>query len=115
LGAEPPLEAIGRGSVPYVAPELCRGEAPPSASTDRYALSAIVARMIIGDAVFPELPRPALVVRIGERGLDTSRLASLGLPTPFASTLAAYLAPDPADRPGDLAALRAALDILRAA
>lgn len=107
FGAE--LETGDRGTPPYAAPELARGEAAPSQATDVYALAATVAWTLLdGDAPLVDAAPDAAVLRIvGERGIDPGRLAPLH--PPVRDALAALLAFDPRDRPADLGALMAAL------
>lgn len=100
------VPAIGRGTLPFCAPELCRGDAP-SQATDRYAAALVVAELLLGAALRLPPPSPAALVAIGEAGHELGPLR--GLPAPLASALAAALAFEPAARPPDLAALEAAL------
>ena len=107
------LRATGRGTVPWAAPELVRAETVPTQATDRYAAAAIAAYALVGDALVPSVVGGALVLRIGTGGLLAH--ATSALPSPVAEHFRAHLALDPTERPGDLLALRDALDILRRA
>lgn len=108
-GFGPELETGDRGTPPYAAPELARGETVSSQATDTYALAATVAWTLLdGDAPLVDPAADAAVLRlVGERGIDPGRLASL--PTPIRDALAPLLAFDPGRRPRDLGPLLAAL------
>lgn len=105
-GALPPPES-GRGTLPFAAPELCRGETGATPATDRYALAVVIAQLLTGVRLSRATTEPAMLVEIGERGHDVACLASL--PTPTREALAAHLAFEPEGRPADLRALVGAL------
>lgn len=98
-----PAPSPSRGTLPYVAPELCRGESAASRATDRYALAVILAELFVGPRLAPRLGEAAMLLRIGEQGHDLAPLAAL--PASLRVALAAQLARDPGERPADLAAL----------
>lgn len=68
-GLEPSVLAADRGTLPYVAPEVARGEVPPDAAADVYALAATLVFLAHGAPLLGELDAPVLLARIGEAGL----------------------------------------------
>jgi serine/threonine protein kinase len=104
----PPVEAGARGTLPYVAPELCRGEVTPSAATDRYALAVVLGQFLSGARLCKATEAAAMLLEIGDRGHDVAALASL--PAPVQNALARLLAFQSTDRPGDLDELARALE-----
>jgi len=103
------VSAIGRGTLPYAAPELCRGEVAPSQITDRYAISVLVAELC-GAPISPRLgSEAALLVHLGERGHELGALAESDLGSPVATLFRGLLAFDPVERVASLGELRRAL------
>ena len=103
------VPAVGQGTLPYAAPELCRAETSPSQMTDRYAISVLVAELC-GVALSGHGVGPAALVEIGERGHDLDALRASDLRPSVRDALAELLAFDPAARPASLAGLRVALE-----
>lgn len=99
-----------RGTLPFVAPELCRGETIPTQATDRYALAVILAELLTGARLAHAIDEAALLVEIGDRGHDLAPLASAALDPAVKTALTAQLDRDPGARPRDLTALLDALD-----
>ncbi len=64
-----------RGSLPYTAPELARGERPPDQACDVYALAASLAFVALGRPPCQHFGAPALLAEIAERGVDVEALA----------------------------------------
>lgn len=108
LRGMPQVAAGARGTLPYVAPELCRGETTPSASTDRYALAVILGHFLTGKRLCKATEEAAMLLEIGDRGHDHSALD--GLPAPVQKALAAHLAFRSTDRPDDLDELARSLE-----
>ena len=107
LRGAPP--SAGRGTMPFAAPELCRGETVPTQATDRYVLAVVLARILSGGAqLWRASNEPGLLLEIGERGHDLSALSVL--PVRVRSALEAHLAFDPEQRPEDLSDLVRALE-----
>jgi serine/threonine protein kinase len=104
-GFGPELETGAREAAPYVAPEVARGEATSSQRTDVYALAATIAWLLLdGESPLTDVvDEAALLLTIGEHGLDAARLAPL--PQPLRETLGAMIAFDPAARSSDVARL----------
>jgi serine/threonine protein kinase len=101
----PELDTHAVGTAPYLAPELARGDATPTPSTDVYALAATAAWLLLEgeQPLVSTTTDAATLLVLGERGLDPERLAPL--PPPLRDLLASMLAFDPATRTADLAAL----------
>ncbi len=99
------LDTNAVGTAPYLAPELARGEATPTAATDVYALGATAAWLLLdGDrALVAATNDAAVLLETGEHGVDPARLRPLR-PDAF-EALASVLAFDPAARSADVAAL----------
>jgi serine/threonine protein kinase len=108
-GFGPSLPAVGQGTLPYAAPELCRAETAPSQMTDRYAISVLVAELC-GVRVSPPSVGAAALLAIGERGHDIEAIRASDLGAPVRAALVDLLAFEPAARSASLAELRAALD-----
>lgn len=105
-----PFAPIGRGTLPYVAPELCRDEAPPSRSTDRYACAVLVGDLLCVGPLCGVRGEAAQLVRVGEGGHDLSELYRSPMPESVRSALARLLAFHPRDRASSLDELADALD-----
>lgn len=88
-----------RGSLPYVAPELARGEAQPSAATDLYALAATLLFFATAEPPCDARDEAAMLVEVGVRGVRLDALEHLtGLRVQERRALRAALAFDPANR-----------------
>jgi serine/threonine protein kinase len=97
-GAASPAE---RGTLPYVAPEVARGDAPPSASGDVYALAATLLFLATGEPPCDARDEAAMLVEIGERGVRLERLAGVAaFDDAERAALRAALEPDPSRRLG---------------
>lgn len=88
----------GRGTPPFAAPELTRGEALPSRETDVYALAAVAIRILTGRPLRPEADPAARLVAVAERGIDLAPLRAAALPEPLRAALAELVAHDPRER-----------------
>ena len=88
----------GRGTLPFVAPEVARGEAPPDQAADVYALAATVLYLATGGPLCDARDEAAMLFEVGTRGVKTALLEGAV-----------------AFRPGEKAALAAALATDRAA
>lgn len=109
-GMESGLATDDRGTLPYVAPEVARGEAPPSAQADVYALAATLLFVASGGPICRARDEAAMLVEVGERGVRVDLLdGAEGLAPEERSALRAALSIDPASRP---ASARALLDAL---
>lgn len=62
------------GTLPYVAPELARGEVAPSAKTDTYALAATLASLITVAPLTESSGGAPLLLEVAERGLHLDAL-----------------------------------------
>jgi serine/threonine protein kinase len=109
-GMEASLESGDRGTLPFVAPEVARGEASPSAATDVYALAATLLFLASGEPLTTAREASAMLLEIGERGVRRELLGrAAGLDDAARDALSRALAPDPADRSASARDLAAAL------
>lgn len=87
-----------RGTLPYAAPELVRGEASPTQATDVYALAASLLTLVLPRLTHAS-SEPAMLLEVGERGLNLDALASRpDLEPSVKETLLRAVAFDPARR-----------------
>jgi serine/threonine protein kinase len=69
-GMDPGLSTDDRGTLPFAAPEVLRGEAPPDQLADVYALAATILFLAAGGApLVPVRDAAAMLLAVGERGL----------------------------------------------
>lgn len=110
-GMEANLSFGDRGTLPFVAPEVARGDASPSQGGDVYALAATLLFLAIGAPITAARDQGALLLEIGERGLPLERCDdALGLGPRGRAALRAALALDPAARIQTARALADALE-----
>lgn len=108
---EPKLDAGDKGTLPYVAPEVARGEARPNQSGDVYALAAALLYLATGEPIAHAREEAALLFEIGERGLRRELLPrAIGLDERGRTALHDALSPEPTTR---LASARELADALR--
>jgi len=99
-GLDAALVADDRGTLPYVAPEVARGEAPPSAQADVYALAATILHMVSGGPICRSRDEATMLVEIGEKGVRVDLLDVASALTPSErDALRSALALEPAARP----------------
>jgi serine/threonine-protein kinase len=109
-GMEVGLECGDRGTPPYVAPEVARGEASPSAAADVYALAATLLFLAVGEPLTTAREAGAMLLEIGERGVRRELIdRAVGLDDAARDALFRALAPDPAGRSTSARELAAAL------
>jgi serine/threonine-protein kinase len=100
-----------RGTLPYAAPEVARGEREPSQATDVYAMAASFAFTALGRDPCRAEAAAARLVEVAERGLDLEALAtSPSLDASSRDALTHALRFSAADRISAAAALLALLD-----
>jgi serine/threonine-protein kinase len=100
-----------RGTLPYVAPEIARGESEPSQASDLWALAASFAFLALGREPCRAAGAAALLVELAERGLDLEALSeSASLDEAGRGALERALDFDPARRLRDA---NAVLSLLR--
>ncbi|EYF01831.1 protein kinase domain-containing protein [Chondromyces apiculatus] len=110
-GMEAGLLTADRGTLPFVAPEVARGESQPTQTGDVYALAAVLAAFVTGAPLVRAESEAAALAEIGEHGLSLDALRSEGVLTPGArAALLWALERDPADRPESARVLVEALD-----
>ena len=63
------LVTSDRGTLPFVAPEVARGEIAPNPAADVYALAATILYLALGAPLVQALDEAAMLLAIGERGL----------------------------------------------
>ena len=109
-GMDPSLETGDRGTLPFAAPEVARGEAPPGQAADVYALAATLTFLATGGPLCRAQDDAAMLLEIGERGLDVGLLTQApALSTRARDALCRALALDPEARPASARALLGAL------
>ena len=109
-GMEASLESGDRGTLPFVAPEVARGEAAPSAAADVYALAATLLFLAAGEPLTAAREAGAMLLEIGERGVRRDLLGrAVGLDDGAREALRRALSPDPRSRLGSARELAAAL------
>ncbi len=109
-GMEASLESGDRGTLPFVAPEVARGEAAPSAAADVYALAATLLFLAVGEPLTLAREAGAMLLEIGERGVRRDLLGrAVGLDDGAREALRLALSPDPRCRLGSARELAAAL------
>lgn len=82
---KPDLETDDRGTLPFVAPEVARGEHKPDAAADVYALAASLLFVANRGRLLPQTEAAAMLLAVGERGLPQD-LAD-ALPGPIRNAL----------------------------
>ena len=88
LGAE-------RGTLPYVAPELARGDVAPDPTNDVYALAACFAHVLLGRDPCRHPHGAARLVEIADEGVDRAAIqAASQAPRTVIETLLAALHPE---------------------
>jgi serine/threonine-protein kinase len=88
-----------RGTLPFVAPELARGEVEPTQASDVFALAATLAFVALGREPCVANSPAARLVEVSEMGLDVDGLAQCASLEPACGrALSAALAFDPAAR-----------------
>jgi eukaryotic-like serine/threonine-protein kinase len=105
------LETGDRGTLPWVAPEVARGEAAPGAAADVYALAATLLWLAAGGEPLADArEEAAMLLEIGERGVRRDLLAKAeGLSDGARAAIGEALEKDPAARLGSARALATAL------
>ncbi|KYF64744.1 protein kinase domain-containing protein [Sorangium cellulosum] len=110
-GMEPELETADRGTAPFVAPEIARGESPPTPAGDVYALAATLVAFATGAPLTRARDQAAVLVEISESGLCLDALAAADALAPGQRrALARELDRDPARRAGSARSLLDAFD-----
>jgi serine/threonine protein kinase len=72
--AAEPVFPDARGTLPYVAPEIARGEVKSSAETDTYALAATLLAAAIGPAITSASTEASRLLEVGTSGLLADRI-----------------------------------------
>lgn len=103
------LATADRGTLPYAAPEVARGEAPPDQAADVYALAATLLYLAVSGPICSVAGEAAMLLEIGERGISPALCARAALPEAAREALGRALSLEPRERLVDAAALAAAL------
>jgi eukaryotic-like serine/threonine-protein kinase len=99
-GLEPELETDDRGTLPYAAPEVARGDAKPGQTHDVYALAATLVLLATGEPLCEATTEPARLAEVATRGVRRELACrAAGLRREEREVLRAALDPDPAGRP----------------
>jgi serine/threonine protein kinase len=72
--APEPVFAGDRGTLPYVAPEIARGEARASAAADTYALAATLLAAAVGPSIVEATTEASRLLEVGSRGVRVDRI-----------------------------------------
>jgi len=110
-GMDPDLETADRGTVPFVAPEIARGESPPTQRGDAYSMAATLVAFATGASLTRAREQAAALVEISESGLCLDALSATDALSPGQRrALARALDRDPERRVGSARALLDAFD-----
>jgi len=104
-GMKPELETQDRGTLPYVAPEVARGDARPDQAADVYALAATLVFVFLGRAPCATAEEAAMLVAVGERGVPEDIFGDERLTPRIADALRAALRLERTARTTDARAL----------
>src|SRR5260370_41122211 len=97
--ARAPVFEGARGTLPYAAPEMARGEAGPSRESDTYALAATLLAVALGGSLTRATTEAARLLEVGTSGVDGERIERRpGLPARPRRAIARALRFDPAER-----------------
>lgn len=101
----------GRGTLPFVPPEVARGESPPDAGADVYSLAATLLFLAAGKPLCDAMDEAAMLFEVGTRGVRTELVAAAsGLSRAEREALTRALAVDPSQRLTSARAILAAID-----
>lgn len=110
-GLEHSLIGNDRGTLPFVAPEVARGEAEPSQATDVYGLAATVLFLASGKPLTTARDEGAMLAEVGTRGVLVALLGEIdAFREREKDALARALALDPTLRIATAAQVLAAFD-----
>ncbi len=111
-GLDPEVDTDDRGTVPYAAPEIVRGDAKPGQTADVYALCATLLWFATGEELCEGTTDAARLVEVAQRGIRRDLVDRLTAFTLIEQAwFHAALDPDPARR---LVNMRPLIDSLRA-
>lgn len=113
-GMEADLVTDDRGTLPFVAPEVARGDEPPGAAADVYALAATLLYVATGLSPVDASEPAAMLLEVGDRGVRVDRIEQAAAFGPEQRrALAAALAFDRGARVDTARALREAFALPR--
>jgi serine/threonine protein kinase len=108
--ARDPVFDQARGTLPYGAPEVARGEARPSRDSDTYALAATLLAVALGRSPVSATTEASRLLEVGMKGVDGARIdLRAGLPVRARKAIARALSFDPSERLTSSAELAAEL------
>jgi serine/threonine protein kinase len=97
--ASDPIFENARGTLPYVAPEVARGEARPTRESDVYALAATLLAVLLGGSLTQATTEASRLLEVGSSGVDGDRIdRRAGLPVRARRAIARALRFDPSER-----------------
>jgi hypothetical protein len=73
-GGSEPVFPSGRGTLPYVAPELARGEMRAGPESDTYALAATLLAVAVGPTITTATTEASRLFEVGSRGVRVERI-----------------------------------------
>lgn len=94
----PSLLSRGRGTLPFVAPEIARGERAPDAAGDVYALAATALFLATGQPLTAARDEAAMLFEVATRGVRVELFAGTSFRPVEREALSRALAVDPAAR-----------------
>jgi serine/threonine protein kinase len=98
-GGSEPVFPSARGTLPYVAPEIARGETRAGTESDTYALAATLFAVAVGPTITTATTEASRLLEVGSRGLRVERLDHrTDLPEHARAAIARALRFDPASR-----------------
>jgi serine/threonine protein kinase len=111
-GLERSLTSAGRGTLPFVAPEVARGDAPPGHASDVYALAATALFLASsGKPLCHAVSEAAMLLEVGTQGVQTGLFDEIAAFRPRErAALAGALAVDPWHRTAKAAEVATAFD-----
>lgn len=92
-------DAADRGTLPFAAPEVARGDCPPSQNADVYALAATILAVGLDGPISTAKSEVERLTVIGERGLDVTLVARAQLGETAKEAVRAALSLDISKRP----------------
>lgn len=110
-GLEPDVDTDDRGTVPYAAPEIVRGEEKPGQTSDMYALCATLLWFATGEELCVASTDAAKLAEVAQHGVRRELVDRMGALEPHErACFRAALDPDPTRRPTSVRQILHAFD-----